>query len=426
MRLSSFKVRGFKNLTQEVVLDELGPVNVLHGPNNVGKSNVLQAMQLFFRLVRRGGSLVDVPLPDPVPIDDKAWLDLTGMARTDAFNLEAPVPIRMAAVVEIDESDLSTAGIESEEPIDRVGVEIELRWMGTHVDCQTVGFDWGSRLLARRPNPTLRQQLADLLSLSFAFRGKPTDRFALVGVERIASHRALALRCYDAKESDDLAEVRRWERFVESMGLFEDILGKGQFVATYDRTSNAASLLYQTARARVPFRLLGSGVQQIAALVGDVLMTNASLAGIEEPELNLRYSMQERLREVFLQIVGAPGGPSQLFLTSHSPAFESGPTFYFLSPSADGPVAERRKVEDARVAVDFPADVAPPEGNAVRCYISTEGVVRLPSRIMKAVGLPQGGGVMFVEREGGVEIMSDERFVDELGLDGDGDDAGGG
>jgi hypothetical protein len=185
------------------------------------------------------------------------------------------------------------------------------------------------------------------------------------------------------------------------MGLFEDILGKGAFVVTYDRNSNTANLLYQTASARIPFRLLGSGVQQIAALVGDILMTPASLVGIEEPELNLRYSMQERLREVFLKMVGAPGGPSQLFLTSHSPAFESGPTFYFMTPSAEGPVVERRKVEDARVAVDFPADVAPAEGNAVRCYISTEGVVRVPARVMNAVGLPQGGGVMFVERDGG-------------------------
>ncbi len=422
MRLSSFKVRGFKNLTREVALEELGPVNVLHGPNNVGKSNVLQAMQVFFRVLRLSK---DVSLGLPVSIEENAWIPSFGVARFDAFNLEQPAPITMAATIDLEESDLTRAAIAVNPTIERVTIEVTLRWMGTQVDCQVTRFDWGPKPVR---DTGLLRQLAHMISYSFAFafRGQLSDRFTLIGVDRVASHPALALRFYDAKESDDLAEVRRWERFVESMRLFEDILGKGAFVVTYDRSANAANLLYQTANARIPFRLLGSGVQQIAALVGDVLMTPASLVGIEEPELNLRYSMQERLREVFLQIVGAPGGPSQIFLTSHSPAFESGPTFYFMSPTPDGPVVERRKVEDARVAVDFPADVAPPEGNAVRCYISTEGVVRVPQRIMSAVGLPQGGGVMFVERDGAVEMMSDERFVDELGLDGDGGDAGGG
>src|SRR5580704_3459634 len=105
MRLASFKVRGFKNLTRELVLDELGPVNVLHGPNNVGKSNVLQAMQLFFRLLRLGDAQdsQDSSLAVPVRIEDSSWPGLPGLARTDAFNLEAPAPIRMAAVVDLEE-----------------------------------------------------------------------------------------------------------------------------------------------------------------------------------------------------------------------------------------------------------------------------------------------------------------------------------
>ncbi|MBK8695437.1 MAG: AAA family ATPase [Deltaproteobacteria bacterium] len=51
MKIERFEVKGFKNLRQSVVLDELAGVNVIHGENNIGKSNLLQAMDLFFWLL---------------------------------------------------------------------------------------------------------------------------------------------------------------------------------------------------------------------------------------------------------------------------------------------------------------------------------------------------------------------------------------
>lgn len=57
-------------------------------------------------------------------------------------------------------------------------------------------------------------------------------------------------------------------------------------------------------------------------------------------------------------------------------------------------------------------------GDAALCYLSTEGVVRVPERIRQVLGLPGGGGVMFFERDGHVEMMSDERFAATLEPDG--------
>jgi|GEM_PF-2811788 len=51
MRIKRFAVSGFKNFTQEIVLDDMGEICVIHGENNVGKSNLLEAMQLFFKLL---------------------------------------------------------------------------------------------------------------------------------------------------------------------------------------------------------------------------------------------------------------------------------------------------------------------------------------------------------------------------------------
>lgn len=54
MKLLEFAVTGYKNLAREIRLTDLGRVNVIHGDNNVGKSNLLESLHLFFALLGRG------------------------------------------------------------------------------------------------------------------------------------------------------------------------------------------------------------------------------------------------------------------------------------------------------------------------------------------------------------------------------------
>jgi AAA15 family ATPase/GTPase len=49
--IKELSIKGFKNLTDRVMFAELGRINVIHGENNVGKSNVLEAMHLLFELL---------------------------------------------------------------------------------------------------------------------------------------------------------------------------------------------------------------------------------------------------------------------------------------------------------------------------------------------------------------------------------------
>src|SRR4051812_25023641 len=48
MRLEWFEVQSYKNFRAPVRLADLGRFNVLHGDNNVGKSNLLEAIGLLF------------------------------------------------------------------------------------------------------------------------------------------------------------------------------------------------------------------------------------------------------------------------------------------------------------------------------------------------------------------------------------------
>lgn len=50
MRLTSFSVKGFKNFREEVTLEGLSAINILHGENNVGKSNLMEALLLALEL----------------------------------------------------------------------------------------------------------------------------------------------------------------------------------------------------------------------------------------------------------------------------------------------------------------------------------------------------------------------------------------
>jgi len=65
--------------------------------------------------------------------------------------------------------------------------------------------------------------------------------------------------------------------------------------------------------------MLGSGIQQIVALVARLLVSHATFVAIEEPELNLRYTLQMRLWEILHEIVKAPVGPQQIKRAAESP-----------------------------------------------------------------------------------------------------------
>jgi hypothetical protein len=431
MHLRSFKAQGFKNFRQQVVLEDLGPINVIHGPNNVGKSNLVQAIGLFFFLVgieqeAAGNPLL--PMQTILQLSD-AMLAAGGFSRADIFNLEAPRPIQLEATIVTAPAELRQVGIDPDVlPLDSVRLVIELRWMGSYVAYTVLRFETGDGkdyVAANKTFPELAliASFEKLVSSTLRVSTNPDRRFALIPIERLAGPR-LALELYDVRESTEIELSRRWERFVQAMAEFKDILGDGTFLVTYDRKLRQATLLYQTAGARIPLRLLGSGVQQLAALLGRVFVSGAGIAGIEEPELNLRYTIQLRLREVLAKIIGGPGGLDQFFITSHSDAFEAGPWFYFMEPTPEGPRVEKRPVEAARTALGITAEGTLPDANAVLCYLSTEGVVRVPERIRHAIGLPKGGGVVFVDRDGAAEMMSNKTFADRFepkGSEGDDD-----
>jgi hypothetical protein len=235
---------------------------------------------------------------------------------------------------------------------------------------------------------------------------------------------SLMLELWDAKESLEPQIYRRWELFTQVMQKYADVLGEGRFLATFERTSGRANLVFETPRSRIPVDLLGSGIQQVVSIVARLLMTRATIVGIEEPELNLRFDAQLRLREILADVVRGAQGLRQILLSSHSPAFEYGSSFYAMRPTPAGPVVERRPGAEAALFTQHMLGVQPPEqGSAAVGYVSSDGLMRLPEETRRELGLEHGGGIVIWKREGAPyhELLTDEQYLADLRRSRDGD-----
>ncbi|KYF78278.1 hypothetical protein BE17_13160 [Sorangium cellulosum] len=452
MRLQWFEVEGYKNIRTPLRLAELGDINVLHGDNNVGKSNLLEAIGLFFLLVRalredtRGGPglrerharkarrAAAAASGRSVARSFDYFVTL-GFPPDDIFDLNGVRPIRLSAQIELDPDD-----VDSQEPA----------WLGQPLEL-TLGLE-------RREDELLltlvRAARADGVELS-SEGGEAADddltrvlerlgprrghaglvpRFALIRADRTVLTelalpagesapletreplpREIGLALHDAETATGPLR-ERFDIFAEALGRFRPLVGEGQWRMIYDRRADRAELSFEGSGGRIPLRLMGSGIQQIAVLLARLLLTSADVAAVEEPELNLRWAAQHLLREALAAIAGARGGPSQMFVTSHSPAFEFAPSFYLIERTPEGPSISRRPKEQAPLLLSPDVETPPAGARAPLSYVTTEGLVRLPDHVREELGLLEGGGVAFVREKnhGHYRLLTDAQFLDLL------------
>ena len=406
MRLERFTVKGYKNFQPEVVMEDMGPVCVIHGGNNVGKSNLLEAQFLFLQIMPFLVEKLAMSTPEELSTSLAIEMDLSKYLKTSEKYL---FPINNASTHEI-----SLSG----------------HLMGEKIAFNVIGVDKLSgqiRVKASTPSEKLFEVINNL-------RKQLTHlKVLLIGVDRLISQaeiepsrsiipHSLMLQLYDLRDELEPENYQRWLLFVKTMKKFNDILGddEGEFISIFNRKNNCANLAYQSATHRTPVELLGSGIQQLIALVARLLVSDADIVLIEEPELNLRYTLQQRLKEVFLDITAAPIGPDQIILSSHSPAFETGDYFYGLEATPEGAIIKRRPVAEAGRYTHNLADAPPTNGSAPISYVTSDGLLRLTERTRKRLGVENGGGVILTESHetGHLEVLSDDEFWNELKEDG--------
>lgn len=430
MLIERFAVLGFKNLTAEVELTDLGAVNVIHGDNGVGKSNLLEAMTFLFRRLAR--------VPEAVPEDGRwsapeDWGDLGLDLHKEVFTLGRTEPAVLEVEVRLtpDESKELSQGV-SEALGDVVMAQVQFN----QTRDGTVASLWAGKCSGEGEGTwtdiedlSLRHKVQAFIGRSLSSsHDAPRRRFEMVNVLRQTLGDApvsgrhlvpaeLLLALYDARESVDKKVYQRWELFKDTLATLSDILGPGEIVPLYDRASGKANLALQRPEGRLPVHLLGSGAQQLIALIGRLALTDADFIGVEEPELNLRYTHQLRLRDVFQRLTQDPRGPRQIFITSHSPAFETGEHFYAMTMGPDGPQITRSPSVEAARFTQQDLVIPPIAGQAPLSYLTSEGLLQVPADVRERLGLPGGGGVVLVDSgPGAVEMMANETWLARVGL----------
>lgn len=416
MRLTSFEVAGFKNFFTPLRLDALEPFVVVHGDNNVGKSNLLEAMALFFSLLE---AAVESKAGRTSRLEEHAgasgmgpgevrrsrvWFAERGYDLRECFTFGVRKPvIRFAAT--LDTSD-DTQGVSNPNLI-HITAELspsgdvyELRYSNEAVE------RLGHTLHGVE---TLKLIRADRSAVGSA-RATETDS---IGREpRNEFPISLALQLHDAQEGPPgSAERKRWERFVEAMRRVETLTGSGTWKVIYDRTKGTAFVALETTEARIPLRAMGTGVQQIATIAAQILVSDAEIIAIEEPEQNLRGTNQLLVRDLLRDLLKAPEPPRQIIITSHSEAFGTDLPFVFLARQGPSVVAEIRHPNEAPPILRPPELVAPVDASAPRSWVTREGIVRLPQPLLTDLNIPEGGGLNFIrEAEGGFRILTDEQL----------------
>jgi hypothetical protein len=449
MRLLQFQVQGYKNFRAPVRLDDIGRFNVIHGDNNVGKSNLLESIGLFFVAIQalreeaRGGSGIadryarGVPVTEPVSdgrpprvaVRSFDYLAREGYPATEIFDLRDAQPIVLEARLQLDHgaSDPPWLG----EPI---FASVRLVRGDEEVTVEI------TRLQRTKDGAELASGAGDLAAIDAAFtlvmdglghraRGKQRlPRFALIRADRTmlgespedAEPRAtreplprdLGKILHDAENATDVRRAR-FKTFVAALEHFRDLVGPGQWLMRYNTDADRAELALDTGAERLPLRLMGSGIQQIAALCARLVMTGADILALEEPELNLRWSTQRALRAVLREIVNSPEPPSQLFLTSHSAQFEEEPTFYVVNRTVFGPQIHKKPAEEVLLYTQAPGP-APATGTlAPLGYLTSEGVVQVPLEVRERLKLSHGGGVVFVRgKDGHYRMLTNDQYAD--------------
>lgn len=422
MQLVEFEVQGFKSL-YHCKLDNLQRINVFHGDNNVGKSNLLEAMQLFFGILtsfnfKEGFS------PSTLSTDVSGLQRRFGLVG-DVFSWGGEQDITLRGRICFSESDARRVSLENHIlPISQLKISLQITRGYDRIDARLVEIANEEGSMLRKTDGDQHQLaknlITGLLSRFGFYRIRFDRRLMLETVPPSTEARSATLapldpsgsnlkeRLFWASVSDDPEERKAFRQVLRP--LFADpplSLGALQPVA---RPGAPFDLQLETAERSIPIDQLGSGVQQLALLGGMIALSRCWIVAIEEPEINLSWPTQKKLKSILSNMVANQEvAPAQLFISSHSPLFEFHENFFKVemvegrTQVTSVPNVEREELFD---------DFALPEGRGTR--VRAGNAVVLPDYVLETLRVAQGDAVFFHRMGDRFQVLSSTQYEELL------------
>ena len=304
------EIENFKTFGENVHID-LGHPAVLIGPNNAGKTSVIQALALWSRGI-------------------KDWFDKKGQPRQKEKRERLSVGINRLNILEIPVSQTrslwkSTRVRKANTPIEltiNVGMEHE----GQVKNCRLIFKQRDSELIYCKPCPEtvkddgLLSHAAQLqFNLLYPMSGIVTEETLIqegrINVLMGQGQTAEVLRnlCYKVFEDDP--STNDWKALTKLIKkLFSINLDKPQF----NKSRGTIQLQYKQEEVdnKLDISLAGRGLQQMLLMLAYLYSHKGSILLIDEPDAHLEILRQKQVYEVLKEI--ALDNNSQVIIATHS------------------------------------------------------------------------------------------------------------
>ncbi|MCL4858793.1 MAG: AAA family ATPase [Caldilineaceae bacterium] len=403
MRIERFQIQGFKSI-RELAVEGLADINVFFGMNNVGKSNMFQALELWHWVILAGKSQTQHgthPITYEVTSESLATRFGSSLSR-----LGSPEPILVR--VDLSGVDSETRLIEKNQ---RLTVEVTVRQTATAIRCEV-------KNIVRQKNDELdrRISISQLVAslprfhiVHAARRLQVEQRTAQTPAETI-NDANLKQALFYAYLSSDIEQKKRLNAIKRV--LAEPPYSLGELDIALDPATDRIEIGFVRPDGRLPIENLGSGAQQLILVLGQIFLNDYPIIAVEEPETNLSPQHQEHLMATLRTLMEDPAVKlQQLFVATHSPYLEFTDNFYDVTfDLTSGTQVQAATAE--KYGKHFAITPAGPESGA---RLNSLNQVKLYEGVIQDLGLQRGDLVIFVRNEAGRwELRAANEVAQEL------------
>ena len=349
MLIDNLEVKGFRSLG-DTKMPKLGPINILYGENNAGKSNILAALETLFQVENME------KLESPVGVFLKGELSNFVDNFTLSQNGEKASKINIKVRLLLDEKDLKQMPyfadfiramrfpeqkrkqrVYEQRHRQRIDIEVEIEPSKADKAIRRVESTSINDVIVYDPTKPESERFFGGLSAGAEERQKAAEQlfnylmncFGTIRAGRSLTEEPVIerqLQNVSAKNFKSwllgLSQSRgaEYETFQEIARLFNEKPFEYGVVRPFVEGNSIGLVIKDNSNRELVIERYGTGVQQVLILLADIVCSKAKILGIEEIELNLSPSLQNRLLTMLKDLVGknANGLMSQLILTSHS------------------------------------------------------------------------------------------------------------
>ncbi|REG20513.1 AAA domain-containing protein [Archangium gephyra] len=401
MRVAWLEIENFRSI-EWLRLEGLDkPHVVIEGPNDVGKSNILHALDLAFSTlptllrVEADHDVKSIPgEPSEYPDWVKDWQNLFQHGK-DSFSISLGIRFE------------SRDGARGWRPPPGEIIDYRIKWTreGERIEkglrAPLAGSPWSGKVL---------EGMA--WSLAPAFRLVTTRREP--GGESLHLHKNtpwesqvrwhgsnLKQLLFLYKNSPDLEVQERFEQL--RAAVRDPALGIG-IVNVSVQPNQKINVRTRQNGVELDLEERGTGIQQLLTLLALTLCHRGRILAVEEPEMNLSEPNQRLLWKKLREFTGETGPMDQVFVTSHSRVFEE---------EAERLVVSRDPQDgtQARWADPVPARQ---QADEELLQVTRGGGVTLPFEVLKQLGIQDGKHVYLVPSRHGYQLLGPQGYADHL------------